>query len=135
MDRGSFRQLLKFCRPSLQEADIPHRHTLRAEIVWRAEIAEGTVRGNLKRIPSKISFTFDAWTSAPGDPYLSLTAHFIDAPADSPTAWELKSDQLIFQEIEGRHTGKNMSDILSRALDKYGLRGKVQLSCFFITTY
>ena len=125
VDCGSFRQLLRFCRPSLQERDIPHRHTLRAEILWRAAIAEDMVHENLKRIPSKISFTFDAWTSAPGDPYLSLTAHFIDAPSDRPTAWELKSDQLIFQEIEGRHTGKNMSNILSCALDRYSLRGKV----------
>lgn len=126
MDRGSFRRLLKFCRPSLLERDIPHRHALRAEILQRAEIAECRVRENLKRVPSKISFTFDAWTSAPGDPYLSLTSHFIDAPADHPNAWELKSDQLIFQEIQGRHTGKNMADILSRALDRYDLCGKVR---------
>jgi hypothetical protein len=84
-------------------------------------IAEGTIHKNLKRIPSKISFMFDAWMSALGDPYLSLTAHFIDAPANSLT----KSDQLICQEIEGWHMGKNMSDILSSALDKYGLCGKV----------
>jgi hypothetical protein len=105
---------------------------LRTEILRRAAIAEDTVRENLKRVPSKISFTFDAWTSAPGDPYLSLTAHFIDAPADCLTAWELRSEQLIFQEIEGRHTGKNMSNILSRALERYGLHGKVQLSHFFL---
>ena len=128
MDRGSFRQLLKFCQPSLLEQDIPHRHALRGEILRRAAIAEGRVRDNLKRVPSKISFAFDAWTSAPGDPYLSLTSHFIDAPADRPNAWVLKTDQLIFEEIQGRHTGKNMADILSRALDRYNLRGKV-LSC------
>ena len=85
--------------------------------------------------PLQDIFHLDVWTSAPGDPYLSLTAHFIDAPADSPTAWELKSNQLIFQEIEGRHMGKNMNNILGHALDRYGLRGKVWLSHFFITTY
>jgi hypothetical protein len=79
----------------------------------------------MEKISSKISFTFDAWTSTPGDPYLSLTAHYIDAPADCPDAWELKSEQLIFQEIQGRHTGKNMADLLGCALDRYGLRGKV----------
>jgi hypothetical protein len=127
VDCGSFCELLKFCRLSLSEQDIPHRHVLRAEILRRAEIAEERVRENLKNIPSKISFTFDAWTSTPGDPYLSLTAHFISAPADRPNAWELKTDQLIFQEIQGRHTGKNMADILSRALDRYNLQGKVRL--------
>jgi hypothetical protein len=126
VDRGSFRRLLKFCRPSLSERDIPHRQKLRAEIVRRAAIVEGSVRENLKNVPSKISFTFDAWTSAPGDPYLSLTAHYIAAPIDRPNAWELKTDQLLFQEIQGRHTGKNMGDILSRALDRYDLHGKVR---------
>lgn len=30
-------------------------------------------------------------------------------PADHPNRWELKSEQLLFQEIQGRHTGKNMA--------------------------
>ena len=128
VERGSFRHLLKFCRPSLTERDIPHRHTLRAEILRCAHLAEERVRENMRKLPSKISFTFDAWTSAPGDPYISLTAHYIDAPADCPSMWELKSEQLLFQEIQGRHTGKNMGEILSRALDRYDLRGKVRPS-------
>ena len=80
----------------------------------------------MQKIPSKISFTFDMWTLGPGDPYLSLVAHYIDAPADCPSAWVLKSEQLIFQEIQGRHTGKNMAEILSHVLDWYGLCGKVR---------
>jgi hypothetical protein len=139
VDHGGFCQLLRFCRPSLSERDIPHCHTLCAEILRRAETAEGRVCKNLRRIPSKISFTFDVWMSAPGHPYLSLTAHFIDAPADHPTAWELRSDQLIFQEIQGRHMGKNMGEILSRALDRYNLCGKVRSllhsSLIFLTNY
>jgi hypothetical protein len=127
VDRGSFCKLLKYCQLSLSEQDIPHQHVLCAEILRHAEIAEERVCKNLKNVLSKISFTFDTWTSAPGDPYLSLTAHFISAPADRPDAWELKTNQLIFQEIQGRHTGKNMADILSRALDRYNLRGKVRL--------
>ena len=79
----------------------------------------------MNEIPSKISFTFNTWTSAPGDPYLSLTAHYIDAPVDSPSAWELKTEQLIFQQIEGRHTSKNMANILSHTLNRYQLGGKV----------
>lgn len=73
----------------------------------------------------KISFTFDAWTSAPGDPYISLTAHYVHAPTDHPNAWELKSEQLLFQEIQGRHTGTNMGEILGNALERYGLYNKV----------
>jgi hypothetical protein len=80
----------------------------------------------MEKIVSKISFTFDVWTSVPGDPYLSLTVHYIDVPTDCPDVWELRSEQLIFQEIQGRHTGKNMADLLGHALDWYGLCSKVR---------
>ena len=79
----------------------------------------------MSKIPSKISFTFDAWTSTPGDPYLSLMAHYIDAPIDCLSAWQLKSEQLIFQQIEGWHTRKNMVDIIGCALNWYQLCSKV----------
>ena len=79
----------------------------------------------MRLAPSKISYTFDAWTSATGDPYLSLTAHYIHAPAGNPSAWELKSEQLLFQEIQERHMGTNMAYILGNTLDRYKLHGKV----------
>ena len=68
----------------------------------------------------KDSFTLDVWTSEPGDPYISLTAHYIGTHVYYPNMWELRSKQL-FQEIQGRHTGKN-SEIF-RAVDRYELRG------------
>ena len=82
----------------------------------------------LQSLPSKVSFTFDMWTSDPGDPYLSVTAHYIDAPVDKPREWELRVVQLAFKHVEGRHTGKNIANILIDVVNQYGLRGKV--SCF-----
>ena len=99
--------------PSLSDKDIPHCHTNHTEVLHHAHVAEGQVCKNMQRVPSKISFTFDAWTSGPGDPYYSLTAHYIDAPVNCPSIWALRSEQLIFQEMQGRHTGKNMADVLS----------------------
>ena len=49
----------------------------------------------------------------------------LHAPAGNPSAWELKSEQLLFQEIQGRHMGTNMAYILGNALDRYKLHGKV----------
>ena len=79
----------------------------------------------LQSLPSKVSFTFDMWTSGPGDPYLLFTAHYIDAPADKPQEWKLRVAQLTFKHVEGRHMGKNMANILIDIIDQYGLRGKV----------
>ena len=133
VDHRSFHQLLKFCQTSLSEQDIPHQHALHGQILWQAEIAEGSVCENLKRVPSKISFMFDTWMFALRDPYLSLTAHFINAPTDHPDAWKLKTDQLLFQEIKGQHMGKNMADILGWALERYNLHDKVGLHLIFLS--
>jgi len=130
VDRGGFRWLLKYCRPSISDKDIPNCNKLHAEILAHVHIAKDKICQNLKRVPSKVSFTFDAWTSDSGDPYLSVTAHYIDAPAESPNAWVMKCEQLAFQEIQGRHTGQNMADILNHILGDYQLHGKVSFLIF-----
>jgi len=53
-------------------------------------------------VPGKVSFTFDAWTSQVGDPYLSITGHFIHGTG---AAWKLHSEQLAFSPLPGRHSG------------------------------
>ena len=76
-------------------------------------------------LPCKVSFTVDTWTSEPRDLYLSITGHYIDAPADNPKDWQLKTEQLAFEEIKGRHTGKNMAAVLFQTVDQYQIHGKV----------
>ncbi|KAL0958654.1 hypothetical protein HGRIS_014979 [Hohenbuehelia grisea] len=125
VERQTFRRTLKFCRPGLADKDIPHRNTVRAEILRRAKIAEERIKEHLKKIPGKVSFTFDAWTSDSGNPYLSVTGHYIDAPDDRPQDWELKSDQLAFSLIKGNHSGKNIGNILVRIIDRYDIHSKI----------
>ena len=60
-----------------------------------------------------------------GDPFLSLTGHYIVASVENPQEWELKTDQLAFIPIEGDHSGANMSSIILRVLDWYGICDKV----------
>jgi hypothetical protein len=66
------------------------------------------------------------WTSDPGDPYISITGHYIDTPVDKPQEWELKTEQLAFKFVEGRHNGKNIANILARTISNYKLHGKVR---------
>jgi len=79
--------------------------------------------------------TFDSWTSLNGDPFLSVTAHYITAPADKPQQWELRSDQLAFTPIVGNHSGENIAKILVETIDEYDIRSKVftlpSLPCLF----
>jgi hypothetical protein len=83
-----------------------------------------------QNIPGQVSFTFDTWTSKTGDPFLSVTGHYITAPPDKPNEWQLKNQQLAFAPFEGHHAGSNMSTILVRTVDRYGIRDKVTYYMF-----
>jgi hypothetical protein len=71
--------------------------------------------------------TFDTWTSWNGDPFLSVTAHYIDTLVDKPQQWVLKSDQLVFMPVIGNHSRANIGKILMEAIGEYNLRDKVCL--------
>lgn len=120
-----------YTRPSLSDSDIPHRTKVREEIIARAQTAEVKVRQVLGSIEGKVSFTFDTWTSSAQDPYLSVTGHYVTAPADRPQDWELQTEQLAFTHFQGNHSGVNMANVLMRTVDRYRLRDKVCVSLSF----
>ena len=60
---------------------------------------------------------FDAWTSKVYDPYLAITAHYIDTPSDQPLEWELKSKLLGFKKLQGSHTSANVATKIIEVLD------------------
>ena len=128
VDKGTFRQLLMFTRPSLSEKDIPHQTKVHQEILLQARAAEVKVCEALTKIEGKVSFTFDTWTSDAHDPYLSVTGHYITAPEGRPREWKLKSEQLAFTHFEGNHSGVNMANVLIRTVDRYDLRKKVGIN-------
>ena len=64
---------------------------------------------------SHVSITTDFWTSASHDPYLSLTLHHIDH------GWNLKSINLETTPMFQDHTGINIHDALTNALENWNL--------------
>ncbi|PPQ85072.1 hypothetical protein CVT26_005196 [Gymnopilus dilepis] len=125
VEKSSFRALLTYQRPAMNDSDIPHRTKLREEIVYKAEVAIDRLKEHFKTIPGKISITFDAWTSKAYDPFLAITAHYIDSPKDQPREWQLKSKVLAFEALKGRHTGANMATTISEVLDQYEINDKL----------
>jgi hypothetical protein len=91
----------------------------------RSALAVQIVAGKLQQLNSKISMTFDSWTSLTGEPFLSITAHYISSPIDKPQQWELKADQLAFMPIQGNHSGSNTAQHLIQTIKKYGIRERV----------
>ncbi|KAF4609402.1 hypothetical protein D9613_012987 [Agrocybe pediades] len=97
-------------RPATKESDIPHRTKLREEIVEKAKVAIDRLKEHFKSIPGCVSITFDAWTSKSYDPFLAITAHYVDSPKDAPQDWELASLKVLaFEQLNGRHTGWSAS--------------------------
>jgi hypothetical protein len=79
-----------------------------------------------------VSMTVDAWSSPAGDPFLSVTGHYINAPKDAPNDWALQNDQLAFKPLLGRHTGRNIGGVMMDVIDEYGLpREKVWFLLYF----
>ena len=125
LEKPSFRNLLRYLRPNMKDSDIPHRTKLREEIMGKVDDVIERMREYYKGIDSQFSATFDLWQSGAGDPYLSFTVHYIDAPKEKPNNWELKSDLLAFAEVKGNHSGANIGDHILKIVDRYGIVDKV----------
>ena len=115
VDKPAFRTLLTYQRPLTTERDIPHRQTIADEIYAKSLKVRGLLREQFRNNDSRISFTFDAGTSHASDPYLAVTAHWIDG------TWKMHEQIVSFPEIEWPHTGVNIGSILADSLDEYGL--------------
>lgn len=55
---------------------------------------------------------------------MNVNSHYIDAPVDRPNDWVMRTDELAFMKIDGRHTGQNLGAALFRTLERYNLQGK-----------
>jgi hypothetical protein len=69
--------------------------------------------------------TFDSWTSIVGEPFLSVTGHYIWNHPEMPQQWEMKREQLAFTSVEGNHSGQNIGRMLVATIDEYGICDKV----------
>ena len=79
----------------------------------------------LKKDLSSISFTTDLWTSVNGDPFISLTMHFIC------NNWKLYRVTPYIKPFPERHTGNNISLCLDSMIEELGLE-KLDLHLFSV---
>ncbi|KAG6905961.1 hypothetical protein DXG01_016674 [Tephrocybe rancida] len=87
-------------------------------------VVEMHLKECFKDIEGKISITFDSWTSGPSDPYLGVTAHYIDSPVENPHKWKLHSELIGFAPIEGNYGGSNTAVILMQVVGHYDFCSK-----------
>lgn len=99
----------------MTEKVIPRRATVTSEIHTKALKVKALIRQKFQLTEGRISFTFDAGTSRAYDPYLTVTAHWID------NDWQLQSQIIAFTEIHGEHTGANTGQILVGIFRDYNI--------------
>jgi hypothetical protein len=74
------------------------------------------MKNKLFLILNRVSVTMDGWTSISGDPYLSLTCHFINSE------WKLITSCLTTMYYPESHTADNLADFVTSTLHDFGLR-------------
>ena len=92
------------------------------EIYIKSVHVKGLLAKKFRVLNSRVSFTFDTGTSKAFDPYLTVTAHWID------DNWDLHDQVLVFWEIVGDHSGQNTVALLIAILGEYGLVNPDRLS-------
>ncbi|XP_061734385.1 E3 SUMO-protein ligase ZBED1-like [Nerophis ophidion] len=114
-DQG-FRHFMKVVDPRYQ---IPSRKSMMTgEIPKLYEHAQKTVKDSMQSA-SSVVLTTDMWTARTTEGYLTLSGHFIDKD------WQMQSCNLATIHVAVQHTADNISELLKKTTDEWGITSKV----------
>ena len=112
VDKPAFRQLLKALDPRF---NCPSRNHFSSVVIPEMySDMKSSLVSKLSDIKS-FSCTMDGWSSLAGDPYLSLTIHFIN------NDWKIETACLSTMYVPESHTGDNLCEFVREGLLEYGL--------------
>ncbi|GBC53889.2 zinc finger BED domain-containing protein RICESLEEPER 2-like [Rhizophagus irregularis DAOM 181602=DAOM 197198] len=98
---------------------VPDCHQIKEKVVQEFNKRHLNIRYDLLKIPGRVSFTADMWTSTlSSEAYLGLTIHYVD---ENWTLWRFLLDIIPFKT---RHTGINMATAINNVLCEFNLAGK-----------
>src|SRR5258708_22889199 len=86
-------------------------------------------------IPGKISITFETLMYRAFDPYIAITAHYIDSSTNSQSLWVLKKDLIGFFPVIGSHSGENQAHYIIECVERFGLEKKVRKKYLFLYNF
>jgi len=121
VEEPSFLDFVHSLHPS---ALIPSADTIKRNIFNLYETKIVKVKDFFQKVPGKISFTTNIWTSPSNKAFLSLTAHFIN------TEWKLQNIIVDFIQIYGSHTGENIKNTFVLGLENLSIENKVNINNF-----
>jgi hypothetical protein len=116
-DKG-FRELIDYCSP-LAAACLQSHQTLSRNIRALHQQGVTKVAKFLATAVTRISFSFDLWTSPNKKAMIGVVAHFVDSAGD------VRSVRLALQRLLGEHSGANMAASLVGLFKSFGIDNKV----------
>lgn len=113
VNEPSFKELVQFLNP---RANVKSSTTFsKQKLPLLYECVMGTAHKLIAaEVPAcdQVAFTTDCWTSRAGDPYITLTLHYIN------DAFEQRKFVLNFENFQGRHTSKYIGHKLTEMINE-----------------
>jgi hypothetical protein len=111
-----FVEFIKSLKPTFP---MKSRVTIRKEILELYLHEKDVLYKYFKTLNCRMSATMDMWTSNQNKGYMCVTVHWVDDD------WEIQKRIINFLHVPGRHSGENMSLILSSCLLKWFIEKKM----------
>jgi hypothetical protein len=114
-----FRALLFYINKDI-DTWLPRSHnTVRDWVVRQYEAQKAKIKASLKRSTTRIHISCDLWSSPNSLAILGIVAHFITGDG------ELRHIVLALREIDGAHTGENLSPVILDVIVDYGFESNL----------
>lgn len=110
VEQEAFLEMIKILNPA---AITISSSTVKRDIMKKFEEKTKYMIAYLKKVPGKMSFTLDAWTSKNFIPFMAIRAHWINSD------WVYETVLLDFSHILDLHDGKNFCSIFLQCLERF----------------
>lgn len=117
LENQYFRELLVFLNPTLLNHLPKAARTLRSWVMNAFLSKKQQLKEDLHRSRSRISISFDLWTSPNPYAILGVVAMWIDATG------KRRSTVLGLRRVYGEHTGENLGSVILELLKEYDISG------------
>lgn len=122
VESDDFRRFVLYCARELKDDDIPHRTKTQESVLELFDKMSAIWIEEVKAAPGRVSFTTDLWTDPALNPFMSVTAHWID---ESEDPWKVECRLIAFKHMPSSHTGKVLGDAFVDVLRHNGLMEKI----------
>lgn len=120
-----FRKILFFLSPGLAEYLPAAAQTIRDWVIMRFQTKKDILRKELQHARSRVSISFDLWTSPNSKSVLGVIAMWIDG------CGRKRSTVLGIRQLHGEHGGENQAQTVLELLKEYEING-AQIGYFML---